>query len=141
MSPTPRYKRVSARAIIIKGEKIVLMYRKKQEREYYVFPGGGIQKGETLEQAVVREVWEEASLEVDSPVFLYKYEDDESEQHFFLCQYVSGELRLGKGEENEKMIEDPSNIYKPGWYTLDEMYRLPIYPTGACEQVCRKVIT
>lgn len=55
-------KRPSARAIIIKDDKIALVYSKKFN--YYKFPGGGIEAGESNIDALVREVKEEAGLNV-----------------------------------------------------------------------------
>ena len=51
-------------AIIVNDSKVLLMHRKKEGREYWVFPGGGVEKDETSEQAAKREVLEETSLKV-----------------------------------------------------------------------------
>ena len=51
------YRRPSARAVILKDGKVLLNYVKKFD--CYEFPGGGIESGETPEQAVCREVAEE----------------------------------------------------------------------------------
>lgn len=51
------YSRPSARAIIYKNEKVLLVYSKKYN--YYKFPGGGIENGEMPKDALVREVREE----------------------------------------------------------------------------------
>ena len=45
-------KRESARAIIVEGEKLLTIFRRKIDeegnlKEYYVIPGGGIEEGET----------------------------------------------------------------------------------------------
>ena len=48
---------VGARIILVEGETILLV-RHTYQREWYL-PGGGVKKGETLEQAIRREAAEE----------------------------------------------------------------------------------
>lgn len=54
------YIRPSARAIIIKNKKVAMVYSKKYN--YYKFPGGGIEKGESNIDALLRETKEEAGF-------------------------------------------------------------------------------
>ena len=54
--------RPSARAIIERDGKVLVMY--SQKYRYYKFPGGGIEAGETPQQALVREVREESGYTV-----------------------------------------------------------------------------
>jgi 8-oxo-dGTP pyrophosphatase MutT (NUDIX family) len=54
--------RPSARAIIIKGDKIALVYSNKEK--YYKFPGGGIHNDEYKKAALIREVREEVGFVV-----------------------------------------------------------------------------
>ena len=54
--------RHSARCINIKNGLVAMVHSKKYN--YYKFPGGGIDEGETNEQAVVREALEEGGLVV-----------------------------------------------------------------------------
>jgi len=44
------------------GDKLVLVYA--PEKKYWSVPGGGIEKGETWEEAVVREIKEETNMKV-----------------------------------------------------------------------------
>ena len=59
---THDYVRNSARSIIIKDGRIAMIRSLKYD--YYKFPGGGIEKGETPIQAMIRETREEAGLVV-----------------------------------------------------------------------------
>lgn len=56
------FSRPSARGIIIKDGKLAMIHSLKYE--YYKFPGGGIEKGEKKEKALIREVQEETGLVV-----------------------------------------------------------------------------
>ena len=56
------FRRPSARAIIFKGDKLALVYSKKEK--YYKFPGGGIHDDEDKKEALIREVREEVGLVV-----------------------------------------------------------------------------
>ena len=54
--------RPSARGIVIRGDKVAMIHSKKYE--YYKFPGGGIETGESPREAMIREVREESGLVV-----------------------------------------------------------------------------
>lgn len=56
----PRFIRPSARAIIRNGNQIAMVRSKKYN--YYKFPGGGMEAGETEKMTLIREVREEAGL-------------------------------------------------------------------------------
>ena len=50
------------------GEKLVLVYA--ENKKYWTLPGGGIEPGETYEEAVVREVKEETNMKVVKQQFI-----------------------------------------------------------------------
>ncbi len=52
------YARPSVRAVIVRGDEVLLMY--SQKYGYYKFPGGGIEPGESHKDTLVREVKEES---------------------------------------------------------------------------------
>ena len=54
--------RPSVRGIIIRDSMVAMVHSLKYD--YYNFPGGGIDDGESLEQALLREVVEESGLQV-----------------------------------------------------------------------------
>lgn len=54
------FNRPSVRGIIMRDGRFAMIYSKKYN--YYQFPGGGIKAGESMEDALIREVSEEAGL-------------------------------------------------------------------------------
>ena len=57
-------------AMIISGNKILAMHDERSP--YFYLPGGRVKMGETAEQAVVREIWEElgVKLKIARPLWL-----------------------------------------------------------------------
>jgi len=122
-------RRIRAVAIIVNNEKVLLMHRINNGKEYHVFPGGGVENGETVEQAVLREVQEETSLKVKIEKLLYHHiYDDDTKQFFYFCRYVSGEPELGDGNEARDMKESNANFYNPIWYEIKGLPQLLLYP-------------
>ncbi|MBO4925148.1 MAG: NUDIX domain-containing protein [Clostridia bacterium] len=62
---THSFVRNSARGIIIRDGKIAMVHSLKYD--YYKFPGGGIENGETPREALIRETREEAGLVILPP--------------------------------------------------------------------------
>lgn len=60
----PRKIRPSVRAIILRGGEVAMVHSLLYD--YYKFPGGGIEQGESMHDALIREVREEAGLRVIS---------------------------------------------------------------------------
>ena len=120
-------KRVRAVAIVTHDNKLLLICRINNGKEYFVFPGGGVENGESVEDAVIREVKEETSLEVNIERLVYKINyDDNTEHHFYLCSYISGEPALG--DANERRDHSKENFYKSKWYQIEKLPAMLIYP-------------
>jgi len=63
-SHSSRRPRVRVAAVIVENDAILLVRHEKDGRTYWLLPGGGVEFGETLEQALVREMIEEVSLDI-----------------------------------------------------------------------------
>ncbi len=93
------------RGIIIEDGKIALIERVKGDRTYYIFPGGGVEKGETILQALHREMKEELGVEVSvgERFAEYHHEGHDSKEEvvhdFYLCKEVGGTFGAGDGPE------------------------------------------
>jgi ADP-ribose pyrophosphatase YjhB (NUDIX family) len=107
--PARPYLAVSA-AIFRDGRVLIVQRARPPAQGIYTLPGGGVELGETLEEAVVREVREETALEV-RPIALAGYRQAIArdakgivERHFvilpFAARWVSGEVSL-----NEELAE------------------------------------
>lgn len=119
-------KRVRARAIIVVDGKIVSMYRERADRVFYTFPGGGMEGDETEVDCVKREVWEEFGLVVNPIKKLYTYENQNSIEHFYLAEWVSGEFGSGEGEEYQP--DRNNGVYIPKFIEINDIPNLPLMP-------------
>jgi len=107
-------------AAIIRDSKVLIVRRARPPASgVYTLPGGGVEIGETLIEAVVREVREETALIVE-PVALAGYReavardgDGRIKWHFvilpFAARWIAGELTLNE-ELAEAMWLDPSDM-------------------------------
>jgi len=122
-------KRTRAVTILIKNDEILLMYRKKHGNEYFVFPGGGVEKEEKVEQAVLRELKEETTIEAKIDKLLYHHiYDDNTEQFFYLCNYIKGEPKLDEDSPEKKKMLNGEEFYNPLWIKVKELKNMLIYP-------------
>lgn len=86
-------------AIVEIDGKIALIKRVRNNHEYYVFPGGGIEEGETPEEAAIREIKEELGIDIEIEKLLTTLTFNNRLQYYFLANYISGEFGTGNGEE------------------------------------------
>jgi 8-oxo-dGTP diphosphatase len=54
--------RIRVAAMIRRGDTVLLCNHTKQGRSYWLLPGGGVEEGESLHEALLRELDEECSL-------------------------------------------------------------------------------
>jgi 8-oxo-dGTP diphosphatase len=92
-------------ALVIHEGRVLLIQRGKPPLQgRWLIPGGTVELGETLTEAVVREVAEETGLVVEPLEMILVFdrilrEGPRVQYHYvivdYLCRYVSGELRAG----------------------------------------------
>ncbi|WP_409294670.1 NUDIX hydrolase [Peribacillus sp. SCS-26] len=120
-------------AVILKKNRAVLIKRKRENEEYYVFPGGGIEAGESAEEAVIRECMEELGVSIKIKDFFMDVEF-QGKQHYYLAEIIKGEISSGLGEE----YTDPERnrgTYQPLWVRIGDFPSLDIRPWAAAEKI------
>lgn len=109
-------------AYIIDGEKYLLLFRNKKEHDInlnkYIGVGGHIEKGELVEEAMIREVKEETNLDVKKyeyrGIVIFSYDGYLEEMHVFTISEYSGSIK----ECNEGTLE---------WHFKKELRNLPMW--------------
>ncbi len=122
-------KRVSARGIIITDKGLAVIFRRKKVgdtvREYYAIPGGGVEEGESIEEALKRELWEELAIKVNIKGFAFSIENEYRIEYYYNCEYISGDFRLN-GEELDRITDD--NYYEPTFVDINNIDKYDIVP-------------
>jgi len=112
--------------IVICKERILLMKRIHDGREYYTFPGGGVEESETVEDVVIREILEETNVRISVKRLLYHHDlRGDSDHFFFECEYLAGLLQLG-GEELEETRQ--GDVHQPIWHPIGGLSAIVLYP-------------
>ena len=123
---------VGAGAIIFNARGEVFLAKRgpeaRNERYKWEFPGGGVEFGETLANALMREILEEFGfvVEVDRLLDVVDHILPDEQQHWvsptYLCRYKSGTPR----------ILEPHKCEEIGWFSLEAI------PTGDLTSASRK---
>ena len=132
--------RTRAGIVLIKDNKVALLERHRAGLDYFVFPGGGVDDGESPEQAAIREAMEELGIEIVIKQKVAEIHFEQSKQVYFLVEWVGGEFGTGSGEEfSDSNPSDPQEgIYVPIWMAVDELIEHDnIYPVDLTNLVLR----
>ena len=116
----PQRPYLAASAAIIRDGKVLVVRRARNPALHlYTLPGGAVETGETLRQAVIREVLEETALTVE-PVALAGYREvivpdaqGRIERHFvilsFAARWLNGEPVLNDELDDARWL-DPAEL-------------------------------
>ena len=104
-------------AIIIKNDKYFIAQRNRNKHMglSWEFPGGKVEKGETFEIALKREIKEELNIDINIHKKLGEenYKDDKInvKLHYFICSHISGEVYLNEHEKSAWVTKNEFKNY------------------------------
>ncbi|MBE1553038.1 NUDIX domain-containing protein [Sporosarcina limicola] len=120
-------------SVIIENNKVALIKRVRVGQEYYVFPGGGIENGESPEQAAIRETFEELGVHIDIKDDLGIVHHN-GIQYFFTAEITGGIFGAGGGDEFTDKFRN-RGTYEPMWIELERLLSLDVRPIEIAEKL------
>ena len=118
-------KRIEVVAAIIrrKGEVFATQRGYGDWKDWWEFPGGKMEPGETPEEALTREIREELSADINVDEFLctveYDYPKFHLTMHCFLCSLLTEAMHLNEHEAARWLRKDELEIV--GWLPADRV--------------------
>lgn len=127
-------------AMIISENRLLAMHDERSP--YFYLPGGRVKMGETAEQAVVREIWEElgVTLKIDRPLWLnqaFFTEEVDGIRYHELCIYflidISNTDLLERG--NSFTLTEGKHTHTFEWLAFDSLKDEYFYPIFLKKQI------
>lgn len=111
-------------AIIRKGDRIFATQRGYGDyKDWWEFPGGKIEPGETPEEALVREIREELDAGISIDKYLttigWDYPQFHLTMHCYICSLLTDALHLNEHEAARWLVKD--EIHSVKWLPADEV--------------------
>ncbi|MEM5018290.1 NUDIX domain-containing protein [Metabacillus indicus] len=119
--------------VLIVKNKVGLIKRTRKGSVYYVFPGGGIEKGETPEEGAKREALEELGVEVKIGSCLAEVAYGGT-QYFFKADIIGGTFGTGQGAEYTDKDRD-RGTYLPIWLNKEELLACDVRPKEVVSRI------
>jgi len=120
-----KYPEPTVGALIFNQEGKIFLMTSPKWKGKYVIPGGHIELGETIEQALKREIKEETNLDIFDIKFITLQEfifgeEFHEKKHFIFLDYAA------KTKNTDVVLNKEGVEYV--WVTLDETLKIPIEP-------------
>ncbi|PHM38989.1 NUDIX hydrolase [Xenorhabdus mauleonii] len=128
--------RISAKAIIIHNDQILLVRYQSDSDEWYTLPGGGQLFGETLAQTLIRECIEETAYKIEPErlVFVREYigsnhefAEFDKDVHQIELMFLASLADKNADMHNLDINADRDQIAAQ-WINLEDIINLPLFP-------------
>ncbi|HZG86685.1 NUDIX domain-containing protein [Paenibacillus sp.] len=107
-------------AILFNG-KIIMVKVVEKDHSFWTLPGGGVEAGESREQAAIREVMEEVNLEINIVRYLFERKYAAGIEYCYLAEPKDiKKLNIELGYDPE--LEDYEQVLKQvEWFEIDKV--------------------
>jgi 8-oxo-dGTP diphosphatase len=115
--------RIRVALLILDGDRILLVQHLKDGRRYWLLPGGGVEPGETLAAAAVRELREETGYEVEVGPLVLLCEAIEPRGRHLVNVVFAGTIRSGSlcAGRDHRLVD-------AAWEPVEALAELEMFP-------------
>lgn len=129
-----KYPEITVSAVIFNKDEEVLLCKSHKWDDKYIIPGGHVEFGEKLEEALKREILEETALEIHSIKLIgikecFYSNTYYSDRHFLFMDYIC------KTDGNNVVLNDEAEEYV--WSTLEDAVSYDL--GGFTESLLKKI--
>ena len=119
--------RIRVAGILIEDNKILLIQHHKNDKKYWLIPGGGNDWGETTKKALIREYKEETNMDIEVDEFLFFSEtiSPDKKRHVLNLFY-----KIHRNNKNDSIIKlgEEAVLTDLKFVTKEELETMTIYP-------------
>ena len=120
--------------MLLRNERVLLVRQSKGDRTYWLLPGGGVERGEDLKQALCREFREEVGLEVqvDDPLGLVESISPDGGRSRHTIQIIfrvfEGAKDSGADDSTPVPVAGDPAIREIAWFAASALTTLELHP-------------
>lgn len=114
---------VAVGGVVLKGEEVLLVQRGRAPlKGHWSIPGGKVEHGERLEDALVREILEETGITCEPIGLIDVFEalpQGDGDRHYVLvdyaCRYISGAVKAADDAMDAAFLPFPEALSRVAW--------------------------
>ena len=119
--------RIRVAGILIEDNKILLIQHHKNNKKYWLIPGGGNDWGETTKEALIREYKEETNMDIEVDEFLFFSEtiSPDKKRHVLNLFY---KIHRNNKDDSVRKLGEEAVLTDLKFVTKEELETMIIYP-------------
>jgi ADP-ribose pyrophosphatase YjhB (NUDIX family) len=119
--------------VLLTDSGVAAIERVRDGMTYYTLPGGGVEDGESPQEAAVRETHEELGLIVRVDGLLAVINFRGSTQYYYRAEVLGGEFGTGTGEELSSPAHSKAGSYRAVWLEPRQLAVRDVRPSSIAE--------